>query len=211
LRIALIEDEDLIRESVHEFLNYEYETHSFKSISDFLNKNEKYDIIVGDIYLPDGNLLNELKKHPHLTDNSLLIIISGVGNIENIKKSFEIGALDFIKKPFEIEELLIRIKRFTTNKQDIKLDENIFYSPSQKCLIIEDKKIDLTFKESKFLELLIEKKGTYASFEEIERTVWGEPIVPNTLAALIKRLRKKLTKNIIESKRYLGYRLIQSF
>ena len=207
MKIALIEDEDLIRDALYELLKIEFETDSFKSLKEFLKNKQKYDIIVGDINLPDGNLLNELRKHPYLIENSLLIIISGEGNIKNIKESFEIGAVDFIKKPFEFEELLLRIKRFIKNKTDIKLTENIIYSPSKKILIVDNQIVDLTLKEAKFLELLIEKKGAYASFEEIEQKVWGEPIVKNTLAALVKRLRKKLKTDLIESKRYLGYRL----
>ncbi len=210
MKIALIEDEPLIRETLHELLQTEYETQSFENIRDFFKTDKKFDIIVGDINLPDGNLLNELKKFPHLIENSLLIIISGDGQLENIKKSFDLGAVDFIKKPFEFEELLLRIERFVKNKKDIKISENIIYSPSKKVLIVDNEIVELTFKESAFLELLIEKNGAYATFGEIENKVWGEPIVPNTLAALVKRLRKKLKKDIIESKRYLGYRLIKS-
>lgn len=210
MKIALIEDETLIRETLQELLQIHYETDSFECIKDFLKTDNYYDIIIGDINLPDGNLLNELKKYPKLVENSLLIIISAEGNIENIKKSFELGAIDFLKKPFEFEELLLRIERFIKNKKDIKLDENILYSPSKKVLIINNKTIDLSMKEAAFLELLIEKKGAYVSFNEIEAKIWGQPIVPNTLAALVKRLRKKLSKNIIESKRYLGYKLITS-
>jgi len=209
VKIAIIEDEELIRESLKELLELQFQTDTFKTIKEFLKNDQTYDIIIGDINLPDGNLLEELKKHPNMVKDSLLIIISGMTDIENIKKSFEIGALDFIKKPFEFEELLVRINRFI-KKNDVQLSENIYYSPSKKILKVNGEIVDLTFKESKFLELLIEKKGAYATFEEIESYVWGEPIVPNTLAALVKRLRKKLKKDIIESKRYLGYRLILS-
>ena len=211
MKIALIEDEPLIRETLQELLQTEYKTESFENIKEFLKTDKKFDIIVGDINLPDGNLLNELKKFPQLTEGTLLIIISADGNIENIKKSFDLGAVDFIKKPFEFEELLLRIERFVKNKKDIKLSDNIFYSPSKKVLIVDNETVNLTLKESAFLELLIEKNGAYATFGEIENKVWGEPIVPNTLAALVKRLRKKLKKDLIESKRYLGYRLIKSF
>lgn len=209
MKIAVIEDEELIRDSLKELLELEFPTDTFKSIKEFLKTDKKYDVIIGDIYLPDGNLLAELNKHPNLIKESLLIIISGAGDIENIKKSFEIGAVDFVKKPFEFEEILLRINRFI-KKSDIKLSDNIYYSPSKKSLIVDDNIIELTFKESKFLELLIEKNGAYATFKEIEAYVWGEPIVPNTLAALVKRIRKKLNKDLIESKRYLGYRLIMS-
>ena len=207
LKIALIEDDSFIRETLHKLLETDYKVKSFDNLKQFLKTEEKFDIIIGDINLPDGNLLNELSKFPNIIENTLLLVISGKNDIENIRKSFAIGAVDFLKKPFEFEELLIRIERFIKNKKSIKLSENISYLPLNKTLIINNKHIELTLKESKFLELLIEKKGTFVSFEEIERTVWGEPILPNTLAALVKRLRKKLGKDLIESKRLLGYKL----
>jgi len=210
LKLALIEDESLTREMLYKLLKNEYEVKSFENLEQFLKTEEKFDIIIGDINLPDGNLLEKLLKFPNITENSLLIIISGDGTIENIKKSFEIGAVDFLKKPFEFEELIIRIERFIKNKKKIKLATNIYYNPLNKTIITDNKTVELTFKESKFLELLIEKKGIFVSFEEIERKVWGEPIFPNTLAALVKRLRKKLGKDLIESKRLLGYKLKMS-
>jgi len=209
LKIAIIEDENLIRDTLTELLSTEYEVKSFKSIKEFLTNDTHFDVIIGDINLPDGNLLNEISKRPKLIENSLLIVISGMGHIENIKKSFELGAVDFLKKPFEFEELLIRINRFT-KKRNIKLSDNIYYSPAQKSLIVDGKTIELSAKEAKFLELLIEKKDSYVSFKEIENKVWNEPILPNTLAALVKRLRKKIGKDLIESKRYLGYKLTSS-
>ena len=209
MKIAIIEDENLIRDTLTELLSTEYEVKSFKSIKEFLTNDTYFDVIIGDINLPDGNLLNEISKRPKLIENSLLIVISGMGHIENIKKSFELGAVDFLKKPFEFEELLIRINRFT-KKRNIKLSDNIYYSPAQKSLIVDGKTIELSAKEIKFLELLIEKKDSYVSFKEIENKVWNEPILPNTLAALVKRLRKKIGKDLIESKRYLGYKLTSS-
>ena len=212
MKIALIEDELDLKDAIQTLLELEgYDLDGYKNLTEFLKSDILYDIIIADINLPDGNFLDEFAKHPLLYDKSLVIIISGNHNLENIKKSFELGAIDFLKKPFEIEELIIRIQRFENRNKNIKLSDNIIYRSKDKTLLINNKEIPLTQKESKFLDILISKKGSYVSFYELERKIWDEPIQPNTLAALVKRVRKKLnSSDIIISKRNLGYK-IKSF
>jgi hypothetical protein len=67
----------------------------------------------------------------------------------------------------------------------------------------------LTRKESRFLDLLIRKKGAPCSEDEIIFYVWGDDydkIVNNTsVRTLIKNLRKKIPKELIKSSYGLGY------
>jgi len=210
MKIALIEDEKDLNFAIKQLLEIEnYIIESFYSIKDFFKQiNKKYDIIIADISLPDGNFLEELNKHPSIKENSKFIIISAHTQIENIKKAFKLGAIDFIKKPFDIEELILRIERFSKKEDFIKIKENLYFNTKEYLLKYCNNIINLTKKESKLLEFLLEKKA-FAKFEEIENYVWNEPIVPNTLAATVKRLRKKLPENIkIISKRNLGYKIV---
>jgi len=210
MKIALIEDEKDLNFAITSLLEIEnYSIDSFNSIKEFFkNLNNNYDIVIADISLPDGNFLEELNKHPDIKENSKFIIISGHTQIENIKKAFKLGAIDFVKKPFEIEELILRIERFSKKDDFIKIDENLLFYPNEYLLKHNNEIINLTAKESKLLELLLDKK-TFVKFEEIENYVWNEPIMPNTLAATVKRLRKKLPLHLsIISKRNLGYKIV---
>jgi len=209
MKIALIEDEIYLNDAIKMLLEYEdgFYVDSYKNIKDFLkNIKEHYDLIIADINLPDGNFLQELAKYK-IAENSKVIIISSYGELENLKKAFDLGAEDFIKKPFEYEELILRIKRLFKTKKT-KITENILYDPESKMLITPKEKSFLTKKEAKLLELLLNNKGKFVPIETISNHVWNEKTSPNTIAALVKRLRAKLNdKSLIISKREIGYML----
>jgi len=210
MEIVLIEDEELINESLALTLEKEgHKVYPFYNLKDFFSSqinDKKIDLILADITLPDGNFLQELKKHPNLSSTKIMII-SGQTEIENIKKAFNLGAEDFIKKPFNEEEVVLRINKIFKTK-NIKINDNTFYCPDSKSIIKNNQKIILSKKEVMFLELLIKNKGKILTPEYIMEEVWGEQVPNNTLTVLVKRLREKIgdkDKKIIRSKRDLGY------
>ena len=162
MKIILIEDEESLNIALSMFLKSEgYDVYSFSDLTTFFEKFKqiKPDLIISDISLPDGNFLEEIKKYPEL-DYIKLMVISGNTEINNIKNAFNLGAEDFIKKPFDYEELAIRIKKIFKNQNEIiEINETIKYDKTNKNLLIEDKIIPLTKKESQLLEILLRNKG----------------------------------------------------
>lgn len=68
------------------------------------------DIVLLDIRMPkmDGiEVLQELRK---LDEKSIIIMISGHGNIETAVQTTKLGAYDFISKPFDVERLKLTIQ-----------------------------------------------------------------------------------------------------
>jgi len=209
MKIALIEDEVYLNDAIKTLLKFEnFEVDSFYSVREFLKHlNQKYDVIIADISLPDGNFLQEIAKHKYIGDDTKIIIISAHSELENIKKAFNLGAEDFLKKPFDCEELILRIKKLFRIKKT-KLSNNIYYDPESKTIITPEGKEILTKKEAMLLEVLLNNRGRFVSFETLINAIWGKPVSSNTIAALIKRLRQKLrNKEIITSKREIGYML----
>jgi len=210
MKIALIEDEVLLNETIKTLLELEgFDVDSYESAKEFLknSQNKRYDVIIADIALPDANFLQEIEKHKKLLDDSKVIIISAFSSLEYIKKAFELGADDFLKKPFESEELILRIKKLFKIKKT-KLSDDVYYDPEAKSIITKDGMEPLTKKEAALLELLIKNRGKYISFDTLTYAVWGESVSSNTIAALVKRLRQKIKdKSLITSKREIGYML----
>ncbi|GAX87788.1 two-component system, OmpR family, response regulator [Lebetimonas natsushimae] len=207
MKIAVIEDETFLNDAISTLLEMEgYKIYSFYNLKDFLKDDNTYNVIIADIALGDGNFLEEMKKR-NLIDKGKIIIISSHSDIKNIKTAYNLGADDFIKKPFEPEEILIRIKKLY-NLNRIKIDSGIFYDKNTKELIINNENIELTHKESMLLEVLLKNKHRFLSTAEIALHIWNEYVPDNTIAALVKRLRKKLgKKDLIISKREIGYKL----
>ncbi|WP_456479270.1 response regulator transcription factor [Nautilia sp.] len=207
--IVVIEDEEMLNDTITMFLKSEgYEVSSFYNLKDFFfsaDTFEKPDIIIADISLPDGNFLEEMKKHPKMVEGVKTMIISGQTEIHNIKKAFNLGAEDFIKKPFDYEEILLRINKIFKQKNS-KITDDVFYDFASKTLTKNNGKIILSKKESAVLELFLKNRGKILSPEYIMEEVWGEKVENNTLTVMIKRVRGKIgDKKAIVSKRELGY------
>ncbi len=91
---------------------------------------EKYrevepDIVLLDIRMPkmDGiEVLQELKK---IDSNSVVIMISGHGNIETAVQTTKLGAYDFISKPFDVERLKLTIQNGLNYKKLLLENESI--------------------------------------------------------------------------------------
>ena len=69
------------------------------------------DLILLDLLMPKINgydFLNEVKNREE-TRNIPVIVISAVTEAENIRKTMNMGALDFIKKPVDIQELVDKV------------------------------------------------------------------------------------------------------
>lgn len=74
---------------------------------------EKFDIILTDINMPDINgleLLSFLKNHPYYRSIPVVIISTEKSETDR-KRGFELGADDYLTKPFEPGELEKIIRR----------------------------------------------------------------------------------------------------
>jgi DNA-binding NarL/FixJ family response regulator len=91
-------------------------------------KSQSFDLILLDIILPDGNgfdicrKIHGLKKHESVP----VIFLSALVNLEEKKKAFEAGGIDYITKPFDDREVLLRIQnQLKIKENDQKLNEQI--------------------------------------------------------------------------------------
>lgn len=111
--ILIIDDEKNICTTIQGILEDEgYESNFALNFSDGFKKlkEETYDILFLDIWLPDKDGiqgLEEIKKYfPELE----VVMISGHGNIENAVEAIRLGAYDFLEKPLSLERILLIVK-----------------------------------------------------------------------------------------------------
>lgn len=80
-------------------------------------------------------------------------------------------------KPFSIMELITRVKALLrrTETEDIKIlqVENITLDHERHMVFVDDKPVELTFKEYELLRLLMTNPSVVLSREVIMRHVWG--------------------------------------
>jgi two-component system response regulator PilR (NtrC family) len=113
-KILVVDDEDIIRESLSYILSnekYEVSEAANGKIAFNMLKETSYDLVITDIEMPEMKgieLLNEIRKM-NLQTNT--IVITAYGSMETAIAALRSGASDYILKPVEFDELLIKVKK----------------------------------------------------------------------------------------------------
>jgi len=212
VRILLVEDDELIGESIKDYLelndNYvDYYDNPLKALEEIYP--DHYDIFLLDINMPGMSgydLYKELKKY---ASDVPVIFITAYSDIEHIEKAFDLGAADYIKKPFDLKELDLRIKRLVfRNTNEIRITENYKFDLGKLKLLYKDEEVDLTQNEKFFLEILVKNIGKVVELDRFKDYVWdGKDICNNTIRTQVKKLRSKLKENFIKNVRGVGYKI----
>jgi DNA-binding NtrC family response regulator len=111
-KILIIDDERSIRNTLRDILEYEkFKVDEAENglIGVDLIRNNKYDVILCDIKMPEMDGIEVLEKALILTE-APVIMISGHGNIETAVEAIKKGAFDYIAKPLDLNRLLITIR-----------------------------------------------------------------------------------------------------
>ena len=119
MNILLIEDNlSIIKGIKYNLEQNNYQVVAKTNISDsinYLNSNNKIDLIILDVTLPDGFNLYE----NNIKDlNIPTIILTAVDDEDNVVKGLELGVNEYITKPFSMKELLTRINRIMIKKNN---------------------------------------------------------------------------------------------
>ena len=84
-----------------------------------LAQEQKFDLIALDVFLPDINAFDiciEVKQR-HISRQTPVVFISARASEEDVKRSVEVGAVDYIRKPFEPTDFIYRIISHAKIKQ----------------------------------------------------------------------------------------------
>lgn len=123
--------------------------------------------------------------------------------------------MDYLIKPINrnefkevIENSFERLKNDTVNDEDkVVINNKCYWDARSRILFFKDKIVDLTKNERILFELLLNKKNQIVKPEEISSYVWNTENNVNdaSIRNLVKRLRKKLPVDIIDSIYGSGY------
>jgi len=147
-KILLLEDDIELNETLSELLSENgYDVDSAFDAQEAIDKSydNRYDLYIFDINLPDMNGLELLESLRDALDKTPAIFISALIDLNSISKAFSISAVDYIKKPFFPQELLIRVD--ARLKSDIKSGikyKNLEYFEDSNELYLDSKLIPLS-------------------------------------------------------------------
>ena len=200
-KILLVDDEPELRKLVFDILSDD----GFSNIIDagtvqtglVFARQEKPDLAILDVMLPDGDGFSLMKKLRAFT-NIPVIFLTAKDEAADKLAGLGLGADDYVVKPFLPQELLLRVHAVLRRcyKADSPLLElegcTIDFSRAEvnKNGII----IALTAKEHTLLETLSHSEGRIVSIDALCEALWGDnPFgYENSLNAHIRRIREKI-------------------
>ncbi len=131
-KILIIDDEAGIRSSLHGVLEDEgyavKTTPTGEQALDYLSR-EEFDLVFLDIWLPEMNGIEVLKKIREQNLSLQVVMITGHGSVESAVEATKLGAFNFLEKPLSLEKVVLTAKNALRQKkleeENIQLQEKL--------------------------------------------------------------------------------------
>lgn len=221
MRILSIEDDPDVSAYISKGLEQEGHTvdtaHNGKD-GLFLAMSEKYDVMIIDRMLPELDGLTIIKTIRGAENNTPVLILSALGEVDDRVKGLRSGGDDYLVKPFAFAELLARIevlaKRQTTSgdgKGNKLIAGDLELDLLSRKATRDGQSIELQSREFRLLEYMLRHKGQIVTRTMLLEHVWDYHFDPqtNVIDVHISRLRSKIDKGfdtqIIRTVRGAGY------
>jgi two-component system, NtrC family, nitrogen regulation response regulator NtrX len=114
--LLIVDDEANILTSLQGALGREgYQVDGAATVSEARARlREAYDVVLLDVWLPDGSGLDLLAEIMGATSDTVVIMMSGHATIDAAVKATRLGAFDFLEKPISLERLLVLLRNAAT-------------------------------------------------------------------------------------------------
>jgi DNA-binding response OmpR family regulator len=221
MNILVIEDNQRVAELIlrglgeHGFIpTIAYDGRSGKKLA----LNNQYDLIITDIILPKLDGLDLCKEIRLVKPDLPIIMLTALGTTDDKVEGFDAGADDYLTKPFEMRELLVRIrallKRSNNNINNtgfILKYADLEMNLQTKSIKRNETEINLTPKEFKLLEYMLQNSERVLSRTEIAEKVWdthfdtGTNFIDVYINYLRKKIDKDFDKKLIHTRSGMGF------
>lgn len=180
--------------------------------AEYMGNEKSYDIVILDLGLPQRSGLEVLQNWRENKNNIPVIVLTARDAWHERVDGFKAGADDYVGKPFHVEELLARISALLhrSNQQpagqisndDLTLDEE-----RQSVTTAENKTIELTGTEFRLLRYFLLHPDRILSKTTLTEHIYDfdSDKDSNVIEVYVKRLREKLGRERIETRRGQGY------
>ncbi len=218
-RILLVEDDPVIAEQMQKHLErWGYEVKLVEDFGDVLKPFTDFapQLVLLDILLPFYNghyWCSQIRRISQVP----IIMVSSVGDNMNQVMALQMGADDYLTKPFGLEVLSAKVQAVLRRTYDFQPGSSLMEHRGmildlrEASLHYDGRKLELTKNEFRILQLLLERKGSVISREEIMKRLWNNDcfVDDNTLTVNMARLRRTLEeagiRDLIQTRKGMGY------
>lgn len=200
-----------LKNAGHQIVECDCAKHFFKQIQDRVP-----DLVLLDIMLPDEDglsILGKLRATPQTRRVPVILVTAKTTEIDKVK-GLDRGADDYLTKPFGVMELISRVKALLRRVGGMEAEKflhigALFIDDEKHVAYVEDKPVELTYKEYELLKYLTINQGIVLSRDNIMEKIWSSDYEgeSRTLDVHIKTLRQKLgvAGGYIKTVRNVGY------
>ncbi len=181
--------------------------------ADVFARSGEFDLLVLDIGLPRRDGFTVLRGLREARVALPVIILTARDSVGDKVAGLEGGADDYLPKPFAFEELLARIRLRLQGERapeaTVLRSGGLTLDLRTRRAQIGGRRVNLSAREFALIEILLRHPGQVLTREQLLSHVWGFDFDPgsNIVDVYVRRLRRKLGGEAIETVRGMGYRL----
>ena len=218
-KILVVDDEHEIADLIEVYLqNENYEVLKFYSAKEALACIEatELDLAILDIMLPDisGFTLCQRIREQHTYP---VIMLTAKDEETDKITGLTLGADDYITKPFRPLEMVARVKaqlrrykkynpaQATPACEPVIVHSGLVMDVNTHECLLNEKPLELTPTEFSILRILLERKGSVVSAEDLFHEIWKDEYYSksnNTITVHIRHLREKMG-DTVENPKYI--------
>lgn len=216
MKILVVEDDQMIREGICEYLvEFGYSVIEASDGSEALDSfSESVNLVILDIQIPFINgldVLKEIRKKSNLP----ILILTAFSDEDYKIEAFTHLADGYIEKPFSLPLLKVMVdslieKYFGQTEKFEYNDTEVDFTGYTAS--VNGRTVDVNAKELEILRFLLKNEGQALTRSQIIDNVWKETDdIPfdRVIDVYIKELRKKLELDCIVTIRNVGYKLVR--
>lgn len=219
MRILLVEDDELLAESLAELLDdagYRTDISPSSRSASALSASEEYTLVILDLGLPDGSGLSLLSDWRDAKWSVPILILTARDSWMDKVEGLRAGADDYLTKPYHEEELLARLEALLRRRgshfsslleiNNLRLDE-----ARQQFSVDHQEWQTLTSTEFRLLRYLMRHPDRVHSKRHLLEQLYAleqDAATPNLVEVYIGRLRHRLGRERIVTRRGEGYMLV---
>ncbi len=219
MKVLVVEDNISIGRNISQYLTIKWvenEVVTDGKMAIFKISTDAFDVMILDIGLPEMDWLEVCQTLREKGKDIPILFLTSRSTRNDIITGLKRWADDYMVKPFDFEELLVRLETLTRRNLKNKSTTKIHYweyemDMENMTLKKGELFIHLSTLEFNLLKYLFQNRGKIITKEELYEKVWGEYDMfkmGKTVDVYIGYLRKKLWKDIIETKKSIGYIIV---
>jgi DNA-binding response OmpR family regulator len=177
-------------------------------------RHGEYDAMILDVMLPGLSgyrVVRALRAEGHWLP---VLMLSAKDGEHDQADGLDCGADDYLTKPFSYVVLLARLRallrRGAPERPAVLVVGDVSLDPARRRVTVSGSEVTLTTREYGLLQYLMRRPGDVVSKTELLDHVWdaSEETAPNAVEVYIGYLRRKLGRDVLETVRGAGYRLV---